>query len=197
MSYIRQKDVDKRQIGFQRNKGKVAAMNEVFQTNAKKEDIKSYRNEQITTDELSMILAAGSYAAKGMGQQTTVIVAVQDPEIMAQLSGLNARIIGKDEDPFCGAPTLIIVFADKEQLTVNEEGSLIVGNMMLAAASIGVDFCRVNHAKEVFELEEGLLFKRQWGVPENYMGLTHCLLGYCGDALETDERESERIIRII
>lgn len=33
-------------------------------------------------------------------------------------------------------------------------------------------------AREVFDSEEGKELKKQWGVPEEYVGIGHCVLGY-------------------
>ena len=138
---------------------------------------------------------AGAYAASGMGQQASMMVAVQDPEVIAQMSGLNAGVMGMDIDPFYGAPTVVVVFADSNRLTYVEDGSLVIGNMMLAASSIGVDSCWVHRAKETFETEEGRALMKQWGVPDNYVGIGNCVLGYrTGSLPEAAKRKPGRIV---
>ena len=170
-------------------------MNEVINTITSRRSIREYRNEQISKEQLDTILKAGSYAASGMGQQATVMVAVQNPEVIAQMSRLNAGVMGMDIDPFYGAPTVVVVFADSSRLTYVEDGSLVIGNMMLAASSIGVDSCWVHRAKETFETEEGKAFKQKWGVPDNYVGIGNCILGYrAGDLPEAAKRKTDRII---
>ena len=170
-------------------------MNEVINTITSRRSIREYRNEQISKEQLDTILKAGSYAASGMGQQATVMVAVQNPEVIAQMSRLNAGVMGMDIDPFYGAPTVVVVFADSSRLTYVEDGSLVIGNMMLAAASIGVDSCWIHRAKETFETEEGKAFKQKWGVPDNYVGIGNCILGYrAGDLPEAAKRKTDRII---
>ena len=172
-------------------------MNEVIKTIEERRSIRSYRNEQITKDQLETILEAGSYAPSGMGQQATMMVAVQDPQLIAQMSGLNAQVMGMDIDPFYGAPTVVIVFADESRLTYVEDGSLVVGTMMLAAASIGVDSCWIHRAKETFETEEGRALKKQWGVPDKYVGVGNCIFGYReGDLPDAAERKPGRIVCI-
>ena len=170
-------------------------MNEVIRTIKSRRSIRNYRNEQITGEELGTILDAGEYAPSGMGQQATIMVAIQDPERIAKISGLNARVMGMDIDPFYGAPTLVVIFADKERLTYIEDGSLVIGTMMLTAASIGVDSCWIHRAKEVFESEEGKKLKEEWGIPEDYIGIGNLILGYReGDLPQAAERKPGRII---
>ena len=47
-----------------------------------------------------------------------------------------------------------------------------------AAHAVGVDSCYIFRAKEVFETEEGKALLRQWGVPEHFVGIGNCILGY-------------------
>lgn len=172
-------------------------MNEVIRTIKSRRSIRNYRNEQITGEELETILDAGVYAPSGMGQQATIMVAIQDPERIAMIGGMNARVMGMDIDPFYGASTLVVVFADKERLTYVEDGSLVIGTMMLAASSIGVDSCWIHRAKEVFESEEGKKLKEEWGVPEDYVGIGNLILGYReGDLPQAAERKPGRIILV-
>lgn len=172
-------------------------MNEVIKTIKERRSIRAYKNEQVSAEQLDAILEAGAFAASGMGTQATTIVAVQDPETIAVMSGLNAEVMGMDMDPFYGAPTVVIVFADTAQTaTPVEDGSLVIGNMMLAAFSEGVDSCWVHRAKEVFETEQGKALKAQWGVGESCIGIGNCILGYReGDLPEAPERKPGRIIR--
>ena len=170
-------------------------MNEVIKTIEERRSVRAYRNEQISKEQLDIILKAGTYAPSGMGQQASMLVAVQDPEVIAQMSGLNAQVMGMDMDPFYGAPTVVVVFADRNRLTYIEDGSLVIGNMMLAAASIGVDSCWIHRAKETFETEEGKALMKQWGVPDNYAGIGSCILGYRDSELpKAAERKADRII---
>ena len=172
-------------------------MNEVIKTIKERRSVRSFKNEQITDAQLDAILEAGTYAASGMGTQATKLVAVQDPIIIAQMSGLNAKVMGMDIDPFYGAPTVVIVFANPEEtFTPVEDGSLVIGNMMLAAFSEGVNSCWVHRAKEVFETEEGKALKEQWGIDDSYVGIGNCILGYCeGDLPEIPDRKPGRIVK--
>ena len=102
----------------------------------------------------------------------------QNPEIIAKLSKWNADIMGVTSDPFYGAPTVILVLADATKTTAVQDGSLVMGNLMLAAHSIGVASCWINRAKEEFATEEGKALLKQWGIEGDYIGVGHCVLGY-------------------
>lgn len=157
-------------------------MNEVLKCLKERRSVRKYRSEQIKDSELEQILEAGTYAPTGMGMQSPIMVAVQDPETIAKLSKMNAAVMGVTSDPFYGAPTVIVVLADRSRGTYVEDGSLVMGNLMNAAYSIGVDSCWIHRAKEEFESEEGKALLEKWGIKGDYVGIGHCVLGYAKDA---------------
>ena len=152
--------------------------NEVLKAMKTRRSIRKYKAEQITDEQLDAILEAGTYAATGMGKQSPVIVVVQKPGLIAKLSKMNAAVMGTTSDPFYGAPTVLIVLADPERGTYVEDGSLVMGNLMLAAHAVGVDSCWIHRAKEEFESEEGKQILSDLGVTGEYEGIGHCVLGY-------------------
>ena len=91
---------------------------------------------------------------------------------------INAAIMGKDCDPMYGAPTILVVLADANARCGVQDGSLVMGNLMNAAAAIGLGSCWINRAKEEFETEEGKALLRQWGIEGDWVGVGHCILGY-------------------
>ena len=81
-------------------------------------------------------------------------------------------------DPFYGAPELLIVLADKSRPAYIYDGSLVMGNLMNAAADLGVDSCWIHRAKEEFESEEGKEILKTLGIHGDYEGIGHLVLGY-------------------
>ena len=153
-------------------------MNEILKAIRERRSCRSYRPEQLTEAELQQILVAGSWAASGMGAQSARMVVVQDPETRAALQRMNASIMGVDSDPFYGAPTVVVVLADPERSTCVEDGSLVIGNLMLAASSLGIGSCWIHRARQEFDSPEGKALLKRWSVPERYIGVGHCVLGY-------------------
>ena len=171
--------------------------NETLKNLRERRSIRRYKKEQITEEQLNAILEAGTYAPTGMGAQSPLILVIQDAAVIAKLSGLNATVMGTDSDPFYGAPTLLVVLADRERPTCVEDGSLVMGNLMNAAHAVGVDSCWIHRAREVFEGDEGRAMLRQWGISDTYIGVGNCILGYrdCGYP-EAKPRKADYIRRI-
>ena len=155
---------------------------DLFEALKERRSVRAYKDEQIKDEELNKILEAGEYAASGMGKQSPIMIVVQEKETIAQLSKMNAKVFGKEGiDPFYGAPTVVIVLADKNMPTCGEDGSLVMGNLMNAAYGLGVGSCWIHRAKEEFESEEGKALLKKWGVEGDYIGVGHCILGYAKD----------------
>ena len=169
-------------------------MNETLQTLKNRRSVRVYLPKQIKEEELQQILEAGIYAPTGMGAQSPIMVVVQDKETISYLSKLNAEVMGSTSDPFYGAPTVIIVLADKNRGTCVEDGSLVIGNMMNAAASLGVGSCWIHRAKEVFESSEGKELLKKWGIHGDYIGVGNCILGYADGELPAAKPRKENYI---
>lgn len=173
-------------------------MNETLKILKERRSIRKYKKDQITDEQLNLILEAGTYAATGMGRQSPIMVVVQDEETIKELSKMNADVLGAKVDPFFGAPTVVIVLGDKGCTTTYlEDGSLVIGNLMNAAHSVGVDSCWIHRAKEVFESERGQELLKKWGIEGDYVGIGHCILGYrdC-EYPEAKERKENYIVRV-
>lgn len=172
-------------------------MNEVIRALKERRSVRAYRPEQISEDDLAQILEASTYAPSGMGAQSAIMVVVQDPETIARLSKLNAAVMGANMDPFYGAPTVIVVLANQDRGTWLEDGSLVMGNLMNAAHSLGLGSCWIHRAREVFASDEGQTLLRQWGIQGNYAGVGHCILGYpAGPLPEAKPRKEHAIYRV-
>jgi nitroreductase len=164
-------------------------MNETIKNLVERRSCRKYSSTQIKEDELNSVLKAGEYAPTGMGMQSPIIVVLQNKSIIDKLSKINAKIMGKDEDPFYGAPTVLVVLADKNIGTYIEDGSLVLGNLMNAAYSLGLGSCWIHRAKEEFETDEGKELLKEWNISENYVGIGHCILGYPEEKSEAKPRK--------
>ena len=153
-------------------------MREVINNMKTRRSIRKYKPDMIPEDVLNRIIEAGTYAATGMGKQSPIIIAVTNKEIRDKFSKMNAEIMGVDSDPFYGAPVVLIVLADKARPTYVYDGSLVMGNLMLAAHAEGIGSCWIHRAKEEFESAEGKAFLKSLGIEGDYEGIGHCVLGY-------------------
>lgn len=173
-------------------------MNEAIRNLLTRRSVRAYKQEQIKEEELNQILEVGTYAPTAMGEQSPIMVVVQDQETIQRLSRLNAQVMGVTSDPFYGAPTIVVVFAEKESGVGIQDASLVMGNLMNAAAALGVASCWIHRAEEEFELPEGIEILKDWGIDaDKYVGVAHCILGYAkGEAPKAKPRKQDYIRRV-
>lgn len=172
-------------------------MNETIQNMLERRSIRQYKADPIPADVLDTIIKAGIYAPSGRNIQTPVIVAVENKEEIAALSKANAAVMGSTNDPFYGAPVVLAVLAAKNAGTYVYDGSLVMGNLMLAAHACGVGSCWIHRAKEVFSQPEWQEWLKKHGVEEEVEGIGFCILGYADcDLPEAAPRRENRVFYV-
>ena len=169
------------------------AMNNLLE----RRSIRKYSDRQVEQELLDQVLEAGLYAASGMNSQVSVMVAVTDKETRDQLSKMNAAVMGAENDPFYGAPCVIVVLGDPERYTWVEDGSLVMGNLMNAAHALGLGSCWIHRARQMFDSEEGKALLKKWGLPETLQGVGNCILGYSAEDPTPKPRREGRIVKVL
>ena len=153
--------------------------------------VRSYTDSIPPMEVIEEICKAGTYAPTGMNRQSPIIIAVTNRELRDRLSKLNAAVMGADNDPFYGAPVVLVVLADKNVHTYIEDGSLVMGNLMNAAHALGLGSCWIHRAREVFESEEGKQILADLGIEGDYAGIGNCILGYVNGDYPTAKDRKE------
>lgn len=172
--------------------------NAVLQAIRERRSIRRFRPDKLTAEDLSAILEAGTWAASAKGQQSAVLVVVDNAEDVETLRKANAEIWGHPEiDPFYGAPDIVVVLGDGENLNWLQDGSLVMGNLMLAAYGVGAGSCWINRAMEYFDRPDGKSMLKKWNLPETYRGVAICALGYPEGKIPAPKaRKQDYIIRV-
>ncbi|MBR0472924.1 MAG: nitroreductase [Methanosphaera sp.] len=161
--------------------------------------VKKFNDKQVSREDLNTILEAAVNAPSGMNAQSPKILVLQRKDIIKRFSEWNKSFYPKevldnlpeDFDPFYNASTLIIVLADKNIPTYVEDASLVIGNLLNAASSIGLGSCWIHRAREEFDSLQGKELLKVWDLSEDYVGVGHVVLGYPAD----DFVVSDKIIK--
>lgn len=147
--------------------------------------VRKFKPDAIPEDVLDAVLEAGTWAPTGMGRQSPVILCVTDKAVRDELARMNREImeaygmgVNRGMDPFYGAPVVCVVLADAQAPTGRDDGNLVIENMLLAAADLGLGACYIYRAKEEFERPEGKEILKKAGIQGDYAGVGHVILGY-------------------
>ena len=172
-------------------------MNEVIKNIEERRSIRKYKDEMISKEIIEKIVEAGTFAASGIGRQSSIIIAITNKDVRDKLSKLNAKIMGENTDPFYGAPVVLVVLAKKDIQTHIYDGSLVMENLMLAANSLGIGSCWIHKAKEEFETVKGKEILRSLGInPDEYEGIGNCILGYKDEQGKLEPRKENYVYYI-
>ena len=171
-------------------------MNDIIKAIHERRSIRRFKPDMPKREDINAVIEAGLYAASGRGGQSPIILAITNKELRDKFSRDNCRIGGWQEgfDPFYGAPVILAVLADKARPTYVYDGSLVIGNMMLAAHSLGLGSIWIHRAKQEFEEEEYRQLLADLGVTGDYEGIGHCAVGYIdGSVPEAAPRREGRV----
>lgn len=193
-------------------------MNTILNGIVNRRSIRKYKTEQITDEELNIILSAAEYAPSAGSRQSPLIVVCQDEEINIELGKINKAVFkGRISDGntfvsreqpsiaddvsiisgFYGAPTVITLFAPKKFLYSIHDCCVMAENIMLTAHFIGVGSCLIARAEDTFSSELGKKLQKEWGIDETYEAKIHIALGYnAAEAPTAKPRKENRIIKV-
>lgn len=155
-------------------------MNEILKAIKERRSIRKFKPDMPKREDIDAIIEAGLYAASGRASQSPIIIAVTNKDLRNKISRNNCEIGGWNEgfDPFYGAPVILIVLANTERPTHIYDGSLVIGNMMLAAHSLGLGSIWIHRAKQEFERDDYKKLLADLGIEGSYEGIGHCAIGY-------------------
>ena len=174
-------------------------MNEVLKAMLERRSYRKFKPDAVPQEKIDAVIEAGLYAASGRGQQAAIFISVTDRATRDALSDVNREIGGWPEpfDPFYGAPMVIAVLADHSRPTYVYDGSLAMGNLMLAAHAVGLGSCWIHRAKETFAREEGKALLQKLGIEGDWEGIGFCALGVPdGDVPKAAARNENRVYSI-
>ena len=173
-------------------------MNAVLEAIKTRRSIRKYKPDMVEQEKINQIVEAGLYAASGMNQQEVKIIVVTNKDLRDKLSAEKAKFDGLYDgaDPFYGAPVVLVVVANKDFVDHVYDGSLVMGNLMLAAHALGVGSCWICRAKETFQKSEYQEFLKSLGITGNWEGIGYCILGHPNGSVPDIPRKANRVYHI-
>jgi nitroreductase len=181
-------------------------MNAIIENIITRRSIRNFNSKQISKEELETILMAGSYAPNGMGTQSWKFTAIQNPEIIKKVNEAIRQTLlsvpitkethpyivsliekSKDEnaDFLYKAPTFVMVSNLKDNGNSMPDSALAIGNMMLAAHSIGIGSCWLNQLPGLTHMPKIRELLTELDIPENHIVYGSVVFGYPDGEIKT------------
>ncbi len=155
-------------------------MNETIQSILNRRSIRKYKPDPIPPEDLKQILIAGLHAPSAMGRQPWHLVVVMRPERIAEVNReVKAATIRMPDNPYKDyvgstnytvnyqAPVFVIVSANTTLSPRNApfDCALVLGNMFLAAYSLGIGSCWINQLNVLNEESGFRAYMTKIGIP--------------------------------
>ena len=151
--------------------------------------VRAYTNEQITKEQLDLILKAGCAAPIGMGNYDVMhITVIQDKDILNEISAGIKGVMQTESDPLYNAPTLIVVSAGQilPGIDIANTGC-ILENMMLEATELGIGSVLVWASGMVINNIPGM--KEKVSLPEGFNAIAGIVVGHAVENVPEKELE--------
>jgi nitroreductase len=179
--------------------------------------IRKYSGEQIPRTAFDKIMEAGLYAPNAGGGQRSMIIGIHNPEIVEKIGRLNVACMNRTrlaggfvskeqpsiiDDPtiksgFYGAPSLAIIFAQKNFLYSIPDAFCIAENMVVMASALGISSCIIARGEETFGTPEGEKLLAGWEIPENMIARCFVALGYCNGEYPAEKPRKDNRLRVV
>lgn len=176
-------------------------MNETLNTILGRRSVRKFKTEQISEDELNLILEAGKFAPSAMNQQSWHFTAIQNKKLIDKINEVckknTNRAGNKDLSVFHNAPTLIIVSGEEKAIAPECDCSLAMENMFLAAASLNVGSCWIHSPRSLSSSEEGKNLMIELEIPSGYKIIGSGVFGYADCDMPKAAARKENSVNII
>lgn len=185
-------------------------MNEIIQNILSRRSVRSYTQEQISGENLDLILEAAKFAPSGMGQQGWHFTVVQNKEKVDELvSAVKELMKNSSEErfqkmagnpefnPFYNAPTVIITSYDKSSATVEANCAVALQNIFLAAHSLNISSCWIHILAYFGKDPKVRSILTELGVPQDYEVSGSAVLGYSDKPLPAAAPRKEETVNFV
>ena len=173
----------------------------MIETICSRKSVRSYTGENITAEELEVILKAANASPVGMGQFDSLhLTIITNKELLAKIEASAAAMFGKpDMHPLYGAPMLILVSSKKPapmmENVAYSNAAIMAHNMALAATELGVGTCYIWGATAAMSRNPEVLAELK--LPEGFVPCCAMCFGKTDVAYECREIPENKIGRTV
>ena len=148
-----------------------------------------YKPDPVPREHLAAIMQAGLDAPSGCNKQTTSLIAVDDPDILAKLREVCDPPVAATAPAYiCVLTRRIIAYRDRCYAT--QDYSAAIQNMLLAIVALGYQSCWYEgHITDVDRIGDKMA--RILGAPEEYEMVCLLPVGIAADALPACPKKQE------
>ena len=166
--------------------------------------------QQVSAEDLNLILEAATYAPNGMHLETWHFTAIQNKEVLKELNDKIKGAFAKSDDLIHGNVDIARLIAatimpprwslspTSYQWWAAMDCACALENIFLAAKSLGIGSCWINQLGQTCDDPDVRAFLTKLGVPESHKVYGCAALGYApADAPVKEKKVKEGTVTII
>lgn len=136
---------------------------------------RKFTEEDVDVKDIGTITKAGLLAPCGHGIHASHLFVFKkcDSKYQALVKLMQDKI---GEDPFYGAPVIILECVDSSSKTPERDGSAVIENMLLAATMLELGSCWIHSPSVVFSGADQALLKN-FDIPKEYVCIDAIVVG--------------------
>jgi nitroreductase len=168
--------------------------NPVLQAIADRRSIRSYKDENVTGEQFDILLKAALESPSARNAQPWHFSVVRNPALLREINEEVIKNLDKDlGDIFHGAKTAIFLSCDAESRWGRLDCGIAVGNIALAAHSIGLGSVILGMPEAAFTGPRGDYFNKALKFPQGHSYAVAIALGVPAGSKEAHPQEKDRI----
>ena len=162
-------------------------MNDTTKLIFERRSVKAYSDKPVSDADLKTIVESRLWAPNGRNLQARFFSVVKSPDLMDKfITAIREVRDDPAANPFYGAPCVIYISADKESTMADLDAGAAMENMIITAASLGIDSCFMVGPLSLFTHADADAFKKDLRFPENYRPVCALILGYRADGVNPE-----------
>lgn len=180
--------------------------NAVVEAIMSRRSIRSYKPEQIKSEELDVILQCGINAPSARNIQPWSVRVVQSKEVLTKLNTdyinytklQNPEFSNRvpDYDVLFGAPTFVLIAGDTSEMYAQNDCGMLAQNMLLAAESMQIGSCVLGGIIRFINSPQGQEFRDMLLLPENHRLFIGIVFGYKNETPDAKPRDASKVMKI-
>ena len=157
---------------------------------------RSYSDKKVSLKKALEVAEAGKFAPSGMNRQIVNIFLVNSKAKVEKLRNLSLKIANRD--CMYGANTILLVGGPRGDRFTDLDGSCVLENMFVVAKALNIASCWINQFEDFFNTTDGIKVKKYLGIPEDFVIVGSCALGYPSDGVQPSVKpRKEDFIKVL
>lgn len=168
-------------------------MSQVMENILTRRSVRSFKEDQLSMEDLKEIVKAGLYAPSAMNRQTWRFTIVTNRELIGRLAEAIGKELGRENYDLYKAPALIIPSNAARSRWGRDDNACALQNIFLAAHSKGIGSVWINQLHGICDSEPIRALLHEMEIPDDHVVYGMAALGYAAGEVKQDVEKTGQV----